>query len=216
MSENRRNELVALCQNKQLSIIEDDVYRELWLDCPPPAPLKAREADGRILYVGSMSKALSPGLRIGWIIGPEPVINRLADLKMQNDYGSSSLSQWATAEWFASGCFARHTEAVRYSLRQRRAAMAAALEMHFADLATWTIPQGGFYVWLTLQQPVSLPKLFKTALQDGLLIHPGTLYDPLASNHLRLSYCYASVAQLTDGLKRLAGHIRKLSRQALP
>ncbi|MDA6162105.1 aminotransferase class I/II-fold pyridoxal phosphate-dependent enzyme, partial [Escherichia coli] len=73
--------------------MEDDIYRELWLDEMPPPPLKAMDKNGQVLYMGSLSKTLSPGLRIGWVAAPEPVIDRLADLKMQTDYGSSSLSQ---------------------------------------------------------------------------------------------------------------------------
>ncbi len=95
MSEQRRKELLAVCRREALPIIEDDVYGDLWLDGPPPQPLKAGDNSGNVLYIGSISKSLSPGLRIGWIVGPEPVIERLADIKMQTDYGSSSLAQYA-------------------------------------------------------------------------------------------------------------------------
>ena len=85
MTENCRKNILAVCQKEQLPIIEDDVYRELWHDTPPPLPLKALEKEGLVLYLGSLAQSLSPGLRIGWIVGPEPVIERLADIKMQND-----------------------------------------------------------------------------------------------------------------------------------
>ena len=98
MSEKRRKEILKICEKEQLPIIEDDIYRELWIDEPPPAPLKSIDKHGHVLYVGSLSKTLTPGLRIGWIIGPEPVIDRLSDIKMQTDYGSSSLSQRVAAE----------------------------------------------------------------------------------------------------------------------
>jgi GntR family transcriptional regulator of abcA and norABC len=88
------------------------------LDEPTPVPLKARDQTGLVLYIGSMSKIVSPGLRIGWIVGPEPVIERLADIKMQTDYGASSLSQWVVAKWLASGEHLSHTEFVRSILRQ--------------------------------------------------------------------------------------------------
>lgn len=214
MTEKRRKSLIQLCQKEQLPIIEDDVYRELWLDGPPPTPLKALEKEGLVLYLGSLSKSLSPGLRIGWIVGPEPVIERLADIKMQNDYGSSSLSQWTAAEWFTSGLYQTHLDEVRTQLRIRRAIAVQNLETYFSDIGTWQIPHGGFYIWLLLHQPLSMEKLFKEALAHGLLIHPGNIYDTLSNRHLRLSYSYASLPELESGLFLLSTLIRGLMKQS--
>ena len=210
MTKQRRRDLLHLCQQEQLPVIEDDVYRELWLDSPPPIPLKALEREGLVLYIGSLSKSLSPGLRIGWIVGPEPVIERLADVKMQNDYGSSSLSQWTAAEWFASGLYQQHLEEVRKALRIRREAACKSLQTHFADIATWQVPTGGFYIWLSLTHPLSMQKLFNLALNEGLLIHPGSIYDYLSNRHLRLSYSYASLSEMKEGLYRLSVIIKTL------
>lgn len=212
MTTKRRNDLIAICQQEQLPIIEDDVYRELWLDEQPPLPLKALEQDGLVLHLGSLSKSLSPGLRIGWIVGPEPVIERLADIKMQNDYGSSSLSQWAAAEWFASGLYQQHLEEIRTQLRIRRQIAHHSLLTHFSTIATWQLPTGGFYIWLQLNQPISLQQLFRVALEHGLLIHPGNIYDPLANQHLRLSYSYASLPDLEKGLHLLSTLIKNLMK----
>ncbi|CVK19745.1 PLP-dependent aminotransferase family protein [Sporomusa sphaeroides] len=214
MTKERRKSIINICQKEQLPIIEDDVYRELWLDTPPPIPLKALEKEGLVLYLGSLSKSLSPGLRIGWIVGPEPVIERLADIKMQTDYGSSSLSQWAAAEWLTSGLYQTHLEEVRTQLRIRRKVACNALEAHFSDIATWQIPKGGFYIWLILNQAVSMQKLFKEALNNGLLIHPGNIYDTLSNRHLRLSYSYASLPEMENGLFRLSELIKTLIRQS--
>ena len=210
MSKNRRRQILQLCQQRQLPIIEDDIYRELWLDSPPPVPLKVLDQHGLVIYIGSLSKSLSPGLRIGWVIGPEPVIERLADIKMQNDYGSSSLSQWAAAEWLSSGLYEQHLQEVRKHLRIRRQIALNALTAYFSDIATWDVPQGGFYIWLKLIRSVSLQKLFKTALENNLLINPGNIYDYLSNRHLRLSYSYAAIPELKDGLHRLADIINNL------
>jgi len=131
-------------------------------------------------------------------------------MKMQNDYGSSSLSQWAAAEWLASGLHQQHLGEIRHQLKIRRDTALSLLEMHFSDIATWQIPQGGFYIWLTLIHPISLQKLFKSALDAGLLLNPGNLYDPLANRQLRLSYSYASLPDIKNGLHRLSGLIRSL------
>jgi GntR family transcriptional regulator, regulator for abcA and norABC len=204
-----RKKLLQVCEEVQLPIIEDDVYRELWLDTPPPQPIKALDKNGSVLYLGSISKALSPGLRIGWVVGPEPVINRLADIKMQTDYGASSLSQWAVAEWLSSGLYGLHLEQMRTALRMRRDVTLKVLEENFTGLAEWQKPSGGFYIWLRLPPAISLRQLFDTALKEGILLNPGNLYDPNSLHHLRLSYAYASLEQLESGLKKLADIIRK-------
>lgn len=208
MTSKRRAELYDLCAAKRLPIIEDDVYRELWFDSPPPLPVKTLDKQGLVLYIGSFSKALSPGLRLGWITGPEPVISQLADIKNQIDYGSSSLSQWAVHRLLASGAFYHHVDSLRGKLLARRTVCLQILERYFADIATWTVPQGGFYVWLTLKKPVSLNRLFYTALDNGLLLNPGNLYDKQASQNLRISYAYARLDDLATGLHRLAELIK--------
>lgn len=119
MSESRRKELLKVSQNTSLPIIEDDVYCDLWFDVPPPTPLKAQDPQGNVLYIGSVSKTLSPGLRIGWVVGPEPVIDRLADIKMQTDYGSSSLSQFAVEKWIGSGLYEDYLKEIRAELKTR-------------------------------------------------------------------------------------------------
>ncbi|MDE1376706.1 PLP-dependent aminotransferase family protein, partial [Bacillus licheniformis] len=128
MSKKRREGILAFSEQHLRPIIEDDIYRELWIDAPPPAPMKAMDKNGRVLYIGSFSKTLSPGLRIGWIVGPEPVIERLSDIKMQTDYGSSSLSQRVAAEWLTSGLYQKHLENVREQLKIRRSFVLHVLE----------------------------------------------------------------------------------------
>lgn len=213
MSAERRQELMAVCEQTQLPIIEDDVYRDLWLDTPPPPPLKAIDNNGLVLYLGSISKTLSPGLRIGWVVGPESVIDRLADIKMQTDYGSSSLSQWAAAEWMEAGFYRLQLERMRTELRSRRDLMLGALQRYFSDIATWTSPKGGFYVWLRLEHSLSARKLFEAALAQGILLNPGHVYDLQASPYLRLSYAYAAKSELEDGLRRLAAIIKGMIRE---
>lgn len=208
MSEKKRKELMLVCEQQQLPVIEDDVYRELWIDSPPPDPLKALDKNGLVLYLGSMSKTLSPGLRIGWLVGPEPVIEHLADIKMQTDYGASSLSQWTAAEWIASGLYFEHLETVRKQLKIRRETALNTLEKYFGSIGTWQVPKGGFYIWIKLNKSISIGKLFGKALQEGILLNPGSLYDGNDHNHLRISYSYASLSELETGLSHLANIIK--------
>ncbi|WP_308858193.1 PLP-dependent aminotransferase family protein [Paenibacillus sp. R14(2021)] len=210
MTEPRRQQLMQVCADEGLPIIEDDVYRELWFDSPPPLPLKARDPNALVLYLGSLSKTLSPGLRIGWVVAPEPVIERLADIKMQQDYGSSSLSQWVAAKWLGSGMYETHLTDVRAQLKRRRDLTLQLLHEYFSEIAVWTVPAGGFYVWLRFTVDLPMQLLFDRALKQGILINPGSIYDRNAGGCLRISYAYASLSELEWGLARLAELARML------
>lgn len=213
MSSARRQELLNICSRERLPVIEDDVYGDLWFEQPAPLPLKARDQQGLVLYLGSMSKTLGPGLRIGWIVGPEPVIDRLADIKMQTDYGSSALSQHAVAQWLSEGLYEEHLTRIRRELKLRRDYTLRLLEENYRELADWNCPQGGFYIWLRFKQPLSIRALFDQALTEGILLNPGMIYDRDDRQHLRLSYAYASMEELCDGLQHLSRMIRELMQR---
>ncbi|MGQ8873499.1 aminotransferase-like domain-containing protein [Paenibacillus sp. TSA_86.1] len=211
MSYKRRQELMSLARRSGISILEDAAYQELWLDHAPPPSLKANDQEGRVLHMGTLSKAVSPGLRLGWLVGPVPVIRRLADIKMQTDYGTSSLAQDAAALWFADGHHTSHMERLRPELRRRRDFMLELLHRYFHDIAEWATPEGGFYIWLRFTaEPLSIRKLFSACLEVDVLIHPGYLYDRLDASHIRLSYAYASQDEMERGLIVLVEVARSL------
>lgn len=210
MNEERRHELIKWCQRYKLPVIEDDVYRELWFDKEPPPPLKALDTTGNVLYLGSVSKSLAPGLRIGWVAGPEPVMERLGDIKMQTDYGSSSLSQWALAEWMQSGLYDEHLKVFRKELMVRRDFVIKILETNYSDIATWKKPTGGYYIWLKLEAAIATEKLFDLAIKENLLINPGSMYSFKKNTYIRISYSYASLPDLEKGLVRLSELIRNI------
>ncbi len=185
MSLKRRKELIALARNHRLPVIEDDAYGDIWIDKEPPPPLKSMDGEGNVLYIGTLSKTVSPGLRIGWVVAPEPVADRLADIKMQTDYGSSALSQWAACQWLSSGRYEERLLRLRKELKIRRDAALRFLERYAEDIAEWRVPEGGFYIWVTFHQTIAVQKLFTRALEAGVLINPGALYLPEAYN-LRL------------------------------
>ncbi|WP_282943513.1 PLP-dependent aminotransferase family protein [Paenibacillus sp. RC67] len=211
MTRERREQLMQVCIKEGLPLIEDDVYRDLWIDEPPPMPLKAVDSSGIVLYVGSFSKTVSPGLRIGWIIGPEPVMDRLADIKMQTDYGASSLSQAAAAQWLESGLYQQHIRSLRDRLHMRRTIALSALEKHMGNYAQWNIPKGGFYIWVHLYQDLPLKLLFSAALKEGVLLNPGHLYEGENSRHLRISYAYASMEDLKTGIFKLSVIMKEMA-----
>lgn len=200
----KRKKLIALCEKERLPIIEDDVYGEIWFEEIPPVPLKALDQNGLVLYVGGMSKNLCPGLRIGWVVGPDQVIDRLADIKMQSDYGSSSLSQHIAAQLFATGLYEEHNRNLRKMVKIRRNVALQALTKYFSKIATWNTPKGGYFIWLKLNQPVSMYELFIKAINHKLLIHPGDLYEFHSNQYIRISYSYASLEDIEKSIQILA------------
>ncbi|MBR2563078.1 MAG: PLP-dependent aminotransferase family protein [Paenibacillus sp.] len=216
MSSRRREELMTLARSSGISILEDAAYQELWLDHPPPPSLKSDDQEGRVLHLGTLSKAVSPGLRLGWLVGPVPVIRRLADIKMQTDYGTSSLAQEAATLWFADGHHTSYMERLRPELQRRRDFMLDLLQRYLHDIARWTTPEGGFYIWLQFTiEPLSIRRLFHACLEEKVLIHPGYLYDRLDASHIRLSYAYASQDEMERALICLAQAVRRLTTASL-
>lgn len=209
MSEVRRRELLEFCTKYQLPIIEDDAYRELWLDEMPPLPLKSMDNHGNVIYLGTVSKTLAAGLRIGWVIGPEPVISRLGDIKMQLDYGASSISQIIVTEWLKTGFYEQYLEQLRSALRRRRGLVLEQLELHYKDIGDWEVPKGSFYVWVKLKRDISMPTLFKRAIEHKILINPGDIYDYEYNNSIRISYAYAKEEALIENLPVLSQLIRE-------
>jgi GntR family transcriptional regulator of abcA and norABC len=210
MSLKRRRETLKVCEELNIPILEDDVYRELWLDTPPPPPLKSMESKGQVLYIGSVSKHLSPGLRIGWVVGPEAVIERLSDIKMQVDYGASTLSQIVTEKWLTSSHRQEAMSQIRDSLKRRRDVTLAALDEYMSDLGTWAKPEGGFYIWITLHKMYSEEQLFNNAIDAGVLIYPGHVYGNEGACTLRISYSSESEVRLKEGVRLLSEVIRHL------
>nr|WP_205668574.1 PLP-dependent aminotransferase family protein [Ammoniphilus sp. CFH 90114] len=213
MSQKRRTDILNTCERESLPIIEDDVYGDLWFDSPAPLPLKSHDRTGQVLYLGSLSKTLSPGLRIGWLIGPETVIDRLADIKMQTDYGSSSISQRAAEEWLASGMYTIHLERIRDELKRRRDIALNALEKFFSGIARWNTPTGGYYIWLELTHSISPTVLFEQCLHHGLLINPGSIYGSYETTTIRLSYSYVEPLDLQQGIMNLSHIVKELIKQ---
>lgn len=210
MNMERRTELLSWCKQNRLPIIEDDAYRELYFDTPPPMPIKAMDKSGNVLYLGSISKSLAPGIRIGWIVGPESIIERLGDIKMQTDYGASSVSQWMLTHLLRKGLYEEHLISLRKKLETRCANVLNYLDSYFSDIATWQTPTGGFYIWLKLNKAISSEKLFEACLKEKVLINPGSIYSFKNNSYIRLSYSYATMEDMNQGLKILSKIIGNL------
>ncbi len=212
MSAERRSELFKFCIDNRLPVIEDDAYGDIWLEEEPPKPLKSLDEHGMIIYLGTISKVLAPGLRIGWIVASESIVNRLGDVKMQTDYGASSVSQWILKEILSNEYYEQYLKEMQIELKSRRDLMILALDKYFKELAVWEIPKGGFYIWLILKQNVSMEKLFQTALKQEILLNPGGIYDFKKNSALRLSYSYIDKKDIMDNIKKLSDAVRNLTK----
>lgn len=203
MSNLRRKELIEFCTKNRLPIIEDGVYQELCFDNEQILPLKAIDDNGMVMYIGSASKTLAPGLRIGWVIAAEPIIQRLGDAKMQMDYGASSLSQLVFTEFLNSGKYDQYLVDLKRILKKRRDNALETLNKYFKNIATWDEPVGGFYIWLTFNDGVEVDNLVDRAIEENILLNPGDIYDFKRNRSLRLSFAYVTCGEFEKAINTL-------------
>ncbi len=203
MSAERRQQVLQTAQEHRLPILEDAAYQDVWFDQQPPQPLKALDKTGNVIYFGSISKSLAPGLRIGWTVAAKPVIDRLTDVRMQTDYGASSLSQLVLAEILADPEYETYQADFRSVLVKNAAAAEQILHHYWDDFATWQTPTGGFYLWVRLADNINIPKLFDLATAHNVLFNPGSIYDFQPNQYIRLSFSYESSDRFEQGIKIL-------------
>lgn len=211
LPEGRRQALLAECRALNIPLVEDDVFRDLALENHVPAPIKALDTEGRVLYLGSTSKALSPALRVGWMVGPRAVVERLAEVKAQMDFGSSILPQRLAGAVMNSAAWPAHLQRVRSALRERRDALVRALQTHFSDAITFQIPAGGMHLWTTWKQPYGDQALLEAAIESRVICVPGRVFGA-GEGHVRFSFSKASPLEITGGIEALAE--RTLPRRA--
>lgn len=209
MTLKEKKRLYNLSEALQLPMIEDDVYFELLFDNPTPA-IKSFDQTGQVLYIGSVSKTLSPGLRIGWVIASKAVIKRLADIKMQMDYGSSAISQQIVEYWLRTGKYEEHVGHLKTELKKRAEYMDKLLKQYFSNSASWESPKGGFYIWFKFHEPLVTTDLFMRLLKKKVLINPGYIYAPNDAHHIRLSFAYSSEEELKRGIEILYAEVKLL------
>lgn len=208
MSATRRQQLLQYAQEHRLPILEDAAYQDVWFDHQPPQPLKANDTSGNVIYFGSISKSLAPGLRIGWTVASQPVIDRLTDVRMQTDYGASSLSQLVLAEILADPDYETYQAHFRTVLATKAARAQAILTHYWGDFATWQAPSGGFYLWVRLADWINIPKLFDLATAQNVLFNPGSIYDFQPNQYVRLSFSYESSERFERGIQILTRLIK--------
>ena len=206
----RRPCLAELAARYGVPLIEDDPYSPLRYEGESLPPIKAYDEAGMVLYIGSFSKMLAPAMRLGWIVAPPEMVARLTVLREAIDLESSQLLQRTAHEFLMRGFLEPHLAALNAANRERRDAIFAALECELGNLAQWTEPQGGLFVWVTLPQGMDTDAIFPRALENKVAYIPGAHFAPAGSgpaNALRLNYSNATPERIREGVRRLAKSI---------
>jgi 2-aminoadipate transaminase len=207
----RRLELLDVAKKHALLVVEDDAYGDLRFEGSDLPTLLALDREGLVIRLGTFSKILAAGLRLGWAAGPPSLMRALPVVK--TDSGTSPYSSHLAAEWARSGSLEPHIRKLRGVYRERRDAMLAALERHCAQYCHWTKPEGGFFVWVELNESVDPKRLRQTADEAGVAYLPGT--QCFASDRgecfLRLSFSFATPQRIEQAIERLG---RAMARAA--
>jgi 2-aminoadipate transaminase len=206
ISEAGRAALSAAATQAGLPLVEDNPYGDLWFDVPPPMPLTARNPDGCI-YMGSFSKTLAPGLRLGFLVAPRALYPKLLQAKQAADLHTPSFNQRMVVEVLRDGFLERHVPTIRALYKSQRDAMLKALDANLAGTGIqWNSPQGGMFLWLKLPDGMDATKLLPLALARNVAYVPGAPFycGTPERGALRLSFVTASVEQINSGIAALA------------
>jgi GntR family transcriptional regulator / MocR family aminotransferase len=209
----RRRQLIALADRYNIPILEDDFVGDLRYDGRAQPALKALDPGGRVIYVGTFSKMLMPGLRIGFLAADGPVYDRLVALKRANDLMTSTLIQRALEVYVTVGRYQAHVRRSCLVYRKRRDAMLAAIQRHLPAPVQVNPPLGGLFIWLGLPEQLSAAALRPLAAEEGVQYAPGDRFFPNRSDgdrYLRLNFATQTPADIDEGIKRLGRAIKRL------
>jgi DNA-binding transcriptional MocR family regulator len=212
-----RRQLLTLATRLRVPIIEDDTYRELFLNTPPPPSLHSLDTQSVVIHLNTFSKALAPGLRVGWLSAAPPIVEQLSLLKQRSDPHPPTLNQLIVADMIVDGTFDRHLPALRTEHRRRRDAMIGALERHGAEgKLQWAVPDGGLYLWCRLAGRVKASHVQAHALAQSMAFVKGDAFYGDQAGERELRICFTSVTpnRADDVVKRLLRAIGAAKRDA--
>jgi DNA-binding transcriptional MocR family regulator len=201
----RRTEILDICRSEKIFIVEDNPYGLLGFDRPSPNAMRAEDSEN-VIYLGSFSKTIVPGFRIGWALVPQSLKEKLVIASESSILCPSNFSQMAIASYLANQPWREQIASFCALYKVRRDAMLSALDAYFPKAATWTKPAGGFYVWVTLPPEIDTKAMVPKAIAAKVAYVPGTAFyaDGFGSWSLRLSYCYPSPERITQGVMALS------------
>lgn len=206
----RRAQILEICAEYDVLIIEDNPYGLLGFDGEPMRALRADDAD-RVIYLGSFSKTIASGLRVGWVLAPHAVRAKLVLAAESAILCPSNFSQLAVREYLTTQPWQEQIKDFRELYRTRRDALLESLDQLMPDGCTWTRPAGGFFVWLTLPEGLDAKAMAPRAIAERVAYVPGTGFyaDGTGHRHMRLSYCFPEPHRIREGVRRLAGVVEQ-------
>ncbi|WP_199440596.1 PLP-dependent aminotransferase family protein [Umezawaea beigongshangensis] len=201
----RRAEVLEICARHGVLVVEDNPYGLLGFDGQIYPALRASDPDN-VVYLGSFSKTFAAGLRVGWALAPHAVREKLVLAAESATLCPPTLNQMVVSRYLATQDWKGQIKTYREAYRDRRDAMISALEQHMPDGVTWTKPDGGFYVWLTVPEGIDTKAMLPRAVTQRVAYASGTGFyaDGLGSRQMRLSYCYPTPERIREGVRRLA------------
>jgi DNA-binding transcriptional MocR family regulator len=211
MSAARRQAILALAERYGFLVVEDDLYARIAYDTPAPLPMLAADCNSQVIYLSSFSKSLMPGLRLGYLVAPAAIQQKLLSLRRANDLCSPTLLQHTLARFLANGGLKKHLRRVLPIYRERRDAYLAAMQHYMPPAVSWTRPTGGFCSWVTLPRQNALRNIYQLAVQQGWIFAPGDVFLAEPSTHLHLRICFGNQPPSTirSGVEMLSGLIRE-------
>jgi 2-aminoadipate transaminase len=211
MSLPRRRRLVEVARERELLILEDNPYGLLRYEGDPLPTLYSLDGGDFVIYLGTFSKILSPGVRLGWTVGPRPVLEKMNLGKQAADLCSSSMSQYFVSAYFAGGRWQDYVRSLKEIYRRRRDVMLDALAESFGPEASWTHPQGGLFIWATLPDYIDTTDLLARALDENVAFVPGraAFLDGRGGSSMRLNFSGVGEADIREGIRRIGEVVRE-------
>jgi GntR family transcriptional regulator/MocR family aminotransferase len=213
MSTPRRRFLIELTEHYNVPILEDDFAGDLRYSGRSQPAIKALDADGHVIYIGTFSKMLMPGLRVGYLAADGPVFERLVQLKRVSDLATSTLMQHALHEYVTVGRYQVHLRRSTRLYRKRLDALVAAVHQFLPPDVHMVPPMGGLFLWLRLPEPLSVTDLLPLAAEAGVAFSPGTWFFPEpdeGERFLRLNFAAKTPETICEGVKRLGAALEIL------
>ncbi|WP_425465350.1 PLP-dependent aminotransferase family protein [Nonomuraea mesophila] len=206
----RRQQVLDICQRAGVLVIEDNPYGLLGFDGEPMRALRADNPDG-VVYLGSFSKTLAPGFRVGWALAPHAIRDKLVLAMESAVLSHSSFTQLAVGQYLTTQPWREQIKTFKELYRERRDAILDALDALMPPEVTWTRPAGGFFVWATLPEGLDSKAILPRAVAERVAFVPGTGFfsDGSGSRHMRLSFCFPEPDRIREGVRRLAGVIEQ-------
>ena len=207
LNEKRRKRILEISSEHGIPVVEDDPYSLTSFSGEQISSLKSMDVNGNVLYISSLSKIVASGLRIGWIIGPKLVIERLSDAKQQIDFGHASFNQWIANDFLESSKFEFHIKNLVVQLSKRRDQIVSSLSEFLGDQVYFHIPEGGIHIWCEIRKDFNEIQLLEESIKRGVVYVPGSTMGS-KKNCVRFTFASANEEDIHEGIRRFASALQ--------